>query len=151
MNKIFANLLIITLATITYSQLLRNINLNDKFYENYNKPINPLLKTMNKTSYMNLSPNSFFLDHLNTDYYLNTKEKLIEDLYPLKSQLKQRQHYLKDLPIKSYIDQSYLVKRVLADYKKRQAILADYKKRSTYYDNDDDHDGNDDNTSINMN
>ncbi|CAH8456616.1 unnamed protein product, partial [Schistosoma rodhaini] len=137
MNKIFANLLIITLATMTYSQLLRNINLNDKFDENYNKPMNPLLKTMNKTSYMNLLPNSFFLNHLNNDYYLNTKEKFIEDLYPLKSLLKQRKQHLKDLlPINSYIDQSYLVKRVLADYKKRQAILADYKKRSTYYDND---------------
>ncbi|CAI2724282.1 unnamed protein product [Schistosoma spindalis] len=150
MNKIVVNLLIMILATITYSQLLTNINPNDKFYENNNKPTNPLFTTTNKTSYMNLLPNSYFLDNLNTDYYLNTKEKFNEHLYPLKSQLKQRQQFLKDiLPRNSHIDQSYLVKRVLADYRKRQAILADYKKRSTYYDNDYNYD-EDDNTSINM-
>ncbi|CAH8469826.1 unnamed protein product [Schistosoma curassoni] len=149
MNKIVVNLLIVILATMTYSQLLTNINPNDKFYENNNKPTNPLFTTINKTSHMNLLPNSYFLDHLNTDYYINTKEKFTKHLYPLKSQLKQRQEFLKDiLPRNSYIDQSYLVKRVLADYRKRQAILADYKKRSTY--DNDNNDEEDDNTSINM-
>ncbi|CAH8463810.1 unnamed protein product [Schistosoma mattheei] len=107
------------------------------------------LQQLIKTSHMNLLPNSYFLDHLNTDYYINTKEKFTKHLYPLKSQLKQRQEFLKDiLPRNSYIDQSYLVKRVLADYRKRQAILADYKKRSTY--DNDNNDEEDDNTFINM-
>ncbi|CAH8440322.1 unnamed protein product [Schistosoma turkestanicum] len=137
---------------MSYSQLSTDINFNDEFYEDIKKPIKPLLFTKtSKTSPMNSPLNSFIADYLNMIYYLNAKNKFTNHHDPLKSQLKQpqpqqQQHYLNNiLPMNSPIHLSHLVKRVLADYKKRKTILADYKKRSAYnyYDNYD-HDGDND-------
>ncbi|CAH8832009.1 unnamed protein product [Trichobilharzia szidati] len=140
MNKLFTYAVITFLVTITHSELLPNIESNAEAYHNFNPFLTPSNDETSSSSNMN-SP-SILVNPLELRYFKTGQ--LLSDNNNDNKNMNLKNHYgylrrnqLKEMNQPSILTNDYnnmnslqLVKRVLADYKRR-AILADYK-RSTY-------------------